>query len=42
MGEKGPFTYVELEGAGKDPVGFCITQESQFDDLWSLLEAGCR
>ena len=42
QGEKGPFTYVHLEGAGRDPVGFCITQESQFENLWKLLEARCR
>ena len=41
QGEKGPFPFVELHeetGVG----GFCIIQESQFDDLWKFLEAGCR
>ena len=50
QGEKGPFTFVELQEKGKavsgEPYhfsgGFCMTQESEFNDLWKFLEAGCR
>jgi hypothetical protein len=42
QGEKGPFTFVELQEEDSAVQGFCITQETQFDDLWALLEAGCR
>jgi len=51
QGEKGPFPFVELQEKGKDPVsgepyhfsgGFCMTRESEFEDLWKFLEAGCR
>jgi hypothetical protein len=40
-GEKGPFPFVELQENGEDSGGFCMT-ESEFDDLWEFLEAGCR
>ena len=51
QGEKGPFPFVDFQEKGKDPVsdepyhfsgGFCMTQESEFNDLWKFLEAGCR
>uniref|UniRef100_A0A6M3MGD6 Uncharacterized protein n=1 Tax=viral metagenome TaxID=1070528 RepID=A0A6M3MGD6_9ZZZZ len=45
-GSEGPFPYVELrtkvsEGQSKGTC-FCLTRESQFEDLWKALEAGCR
>ena len=42
QGEKGPFTFVELLEEGEDSGGFCLTMESEFNDLWKFLEAGCR
>lgn len=51
QGEEGPFPFVELQEKGKDPVsgepyrfsgGFCLTTESEFEDLWKFLEVRCR
>ena len=42
QGEKGPFPFVELQEEQTGTGGFCISQESQFNNLWKFLEAGCR
>lgn len=41
QGEKGPLPYVEVR-EGESKLGYCMTRESQFEDLWNFFVKGCR
>ena len=42
QGSDGPFTYVQVLEDEESKAAYCLTRESQFNDLWKFLEAGCR